>query len=529
MRDAAAQVVVLYVREQRWRTLGWMALFATFCVAVVRGFRQAYPTAAERREFADLVADNVGFRVLNGLPHQLDTVGGFVAWRLSALAVFAAAWALLVTTHLLRGEEDAGRTELLSVGALTPRMLCASALVSAWIGLVGIAVVAAIVLVALGLPVSGTACFVLALLGPAAAWIGIGGITSQLATNRRQAATLAAALLGIALVARVIADGQDLDWLRWATPFGWYELVRPYGDEPRLLPMMLAAAFAALTTTACLVLAGRRDLNGALLERSDERRSHLHLLATPTQLLARWLVRPTIAWACGVWGFAAVLGILVEDVAGVLERSAGVRELLSQLVVSNIVVNQYLSIVLIFVCLLVSIHAVTHVAALMEEEASGRLNLLASLPVDRTRWLAGWVALSMFASALLLVGAATAIWAASLPRATDVELGDMLRGAANWFAAVVAFHGIGIALFGITPRRASGLAGALVLAAFTWWAVGSVIDVPGWTLWLDPFEQLAHVPAAQLDVPAIAAWASVGVVGYLVGAVALARRDLAPD
>ena len=376
MWHAAAQVVVLYLREQRWRTLGWMVLFATFCVAVVRGFRQAYPTAADRREFAELVADNVGFRVLNGLPNRLDTVGGFVSWRLSALAVFGAAWALLVTTHLLRGEEDAGRTELLSAGALTPRTLVASTLASAWLGLAAIGASAAIALVALGLPASGTAWFVLALLGPAAAWIGIGGITSQLASNRRQAATLAAALLGVALVARVVSDGQDLAWLRWATPLGWYELVRPYDADPRLLPMLLAAGFAALTTTVCLLLAGRRDLHGALLARDEQPRDHLRLLGSPTQLGARWMVRPTAAWACGVWSFAAILGILVEDVAGVLERSAGVRELLTQLVVSNVVVNQYLSIVLIFVCQLESNHAVEHVAAMVEAESSGRLNLL---------------------------------------------------------------------------------------------------------------------------------------------------------
>ena len=53
---------------------------------------------------------NPAIRTLFGEPVALDDPGGFTVWRTgTVLAVLLGAWALLATTRITRGEEDAGR------------------------------------------------------------------------------------------------------------------------------------------------------------------------------------------------------------------------------------------------------------------------------------------------------------------------------------------------------------------------------------------------------------------------------------
>ena len=62
----------------------------------------------------------------------------------------------------------------------------------------------------------------------------VGALVSQLAPNRRLALELGGAVVGVGFVLRVIADtSTSLDWLRWLTPLGWAEELRPFtGGRP---------------------------------------------------------------------------------------------------------------------------------------------------------------------------------------------------------------------------------------------------------------------------------------------------------
>jgi len=52
-----------------------------------------------------------------GTAIRIDTVPGFTSWKcLTVLAIMGAVWGILTSTKLTRGEEDAGRWELLLAG-----------------------------------------------------------------------------------------------------------------------------------------------------------------------------------------------------------------------------------------------------------------------------------------------------------------------------------------------------------------------------------------------------------------------------
>ncbi|MEV6495208.1 hypothetical protein AB0M20_42305, partial [Actinoplanes sp. NPDC051633] len=68
------------------------------------------------------LAGNPAIRTLFGEPVGLDNAGGFTVWRVGTfVAVLLGVWAILATTRITRGEEDAGRWDALLAGRLTVR------------------------------------------------------------------------------------------------------------------------------------------------------------------------------------------------------------------------------------------------------------------------------------------------------------------------------------------------------------------------------------------------------------------------
>ena len=64
--------------------------------------------------------DEFGLNALLGLPHAMNTVAGWAEWRfVGILGAIGCIWGLLTSTRLMRGEEEAGRYELLLAGQTT--------------------------------------------------------------------------------------------------------------------------------------------------------------------------------------------------------------------------------------------------------------------------------------------------------------------------------------------------------------------------------------------------------------------------
>src|SRR5687767_460142 len=101
-----------HLRLLRRSTLVIGGLFFAATLAVLVGYEGLYPEGTDRSA-AVALGENPGFRALLGSGAGLDTAGGFTAWRFGGPAVIIlAVWSYLAATRLLRGEEDAGRAEL---------------------------------------------------------------------------------------------------------------------------------------------------------------------------------------------------------------------------------------------------------------------------------------------------------------------------------------------------------------------------------------------------------------------------------
>jgi len=281
-RGPASAVAARVLRGGRVLTATFGYLFAVYSFIQPVGYRGTYPAAADRLAFARDFGGNTGLRLFYGEPHGLLTVAGYSAWRVGGtLAIAAAAFGLVATAQALRGEEDAGRTELVLAGIISRRTAYWSAMAA--IGVAALVLWAAEFagFVAGRLPAAGSAYLALATVSVIPVFAGLGAVASQLAPSRRVALELGGGAVALFLLLRAVADtASGAGWLRWATPLGWAEELRPFtGARPAVLLLPAVASVLLLGTAARL--AARRDLGSGLLPARGSAEPRLALLSSP--------------------------------------------------------------------------------------------------------------------------------------------------------------------------------------------------------------------------------------------------------
>ena len=524
---AARALALRAFRDARVRTIAFAYLFAVYAYIQPVGYRHAYPTPADRLSFAQSFADNAGLRLLYGDPHHVQTVIGYTAWRVGGtLAIAAAAFGLFAAVRALRTEEDAGRTEVVLAGVVGRRTLNLSALIAIAASTLTLWLAELVGFVVAGLPVAGSAFLALATASVAAVCVGVGAVASQLAPTRRIALELGGAVVGLLFVLRAVADtSSGFGLLRWATPLGWAEELRPFtGAQPLVLLLPLTATLLLLAAAWCI--GAGRDIGTGVLPARDSADPHLHLLSSPTAQALRDGLGALIAWTGTIAVFAYILGIVSKSISSA-DVSKSVQKQIAKLGSGSIVTpTGYLAFVFIFFILAVSVFMCTQVGAARQAEADQQLETLLALPVARPRWLAGRLVLAVSAAAAISLTAGFFTWAGAASGGAGVSLPRTLEAGANSLPVAILFLGLSALAYAVVPRASTGIAYALVTVAYVWQLVGSLFDAPGWLVGLTPFAHVALVPAQSFRAGAAALMIAIGVVASVAAIGAFRRRDL---
>jgi len=85
---SALTVATLTARRAARSGAVWGLLFGVLIFNDAVTYHTSNPTAASREDIARTFGDNPAFAAIIGPARQLDTVGGFVSWRLLALLVW---------------------------------------------------------------------------------------------------------------------------------------------------------------------------------------------------------------------------------------------------------------------------------------------------------------------------------------------------------------------------------------------------------------------------------------------------------
>ena len=164
------------------------------------------------------------------------------------------------------------------------------------------------------LPVAGSAYLALATVSVIPVFAGVGAVASQLAPARRTAMEIGGGAVALFFLLRVIADTvAAAGWLRWLTPLGWAEEMRPFAG-PRPVVLLLPVAASALLLLIAARLGATRDIGSGLLPERGGGTS-LRLLSSPAAQALRSQRDSLIAWAGSFAVFAFILGVVSSSVS----------------------------------------------------------------------------------------------------------------------------------------------------------------------------------------------------------------------
>lgn len=513
--------------------LVWGVLFGLLIANEALTYHSTFPTAASRQEFAASFGGNAGLSAVIGPGRQLDTIEGVVAWRMFGLMlIVGAVWGLLTATKLLRGEEDSGRWELLLSGRTSRRHATVQALVGLGVGWLVLWVVTASITVAVGsratvgLSVSQSVVYALAGCASAAVFLAVGALASQLAGTRRQANGMAAAVFGVAYLIRLLADaGLGLEGLRWASPLGWIENVRPLTD-PQPWAFLPVAVLVVGLTLATIGTAGRRDVGVAAWSRRRSTAPGLDAVTRPASLwslawyLERWVV---LAWIVGLGLLALVFGI-TAGVAADAGFGSNVDETVGRLGGSGSVMEAWVGYEFLYLAAILAFAAATQIASLRDEEAEGHLDNLLVRPVTRSRWLLG--RLTVAATLVVGSGAAVAVGGWAGVSGHGIGLVPMLEAGLSTAVPGLVVLGLGALIYGTLPRLAAPTLYVLVLWSFLVETFGTSLTDNQRILDTSLLTHLGPVPAADLNTPAVLTFLGSALALTALGLLGFRRRDL---
>jgi ABC-2 type transport system permease protein len=518
--------------RQLWLGASLCAIaFGGSAAASALSYASTFTTVASRHQLVATTSSDRGLAVLLGPVASVGTVGGYTVYKgFVFLTTIGAVWAILVTTRLLRGEEDTGRWQMVLAGRTRPGRATAATLMALFAG-------AAVIWFGttlltwlagrdskVGFGAADSAVYALSIVVPVLALVAVAAVSSQLCRVRRAATGLAIAVFGALFVLRMIGDsGTGTRWVLWATPFGWAERMEPITAND-LAPLVPAVLFTVALAGVALWLAARRDVgDGVLATRTVAPPKHFGLGST-LGLSARLELPVLVAWGVGAAVTGLLLGVIGELTTAQIPQS--LRDTLDQFGVKGGFSAQYFGVAFLLVAAVVALLPAGQVGAAAAEETSGRLVPILVQPARRTAWFAGRLALATAAVVVAGLFAGLGAWAGGASQGLDLRLGTMVGAGLNVVPTALVVLGIGALVLAVAPRAASPVVYAIVGWSLIVDLVASMVSGMAWAHRLALFHYMALAPAQDVSVTTVVATVLVAVALGLLAIVVFARRDL---
>jgi ABC-2 type transport system permease protein len=507
----------------------------TVVVTLLAGLLPAFVAVQYRSTFEGAVgaaslsalADNPAIRTLFGPAVALDDPGGFAVWRLgTVLGVLVGVWAALTGTRITRAEEEAGRWDLLLAGRLSLRAVMTRHLAVLLVAAALPGVALAVGLVLAGTEPTGAALFGAVVTGTGMTGAAVGVLAAQVAAERRTASGLAVGVLLGGLLTRMVGDGaSSLAWVRWFSPFGLLSEVGPYSAD-RSLPLLPLFGMVLVATGGAALLARDRDLGQGTWRGRTGNRAASRLVRTLPGLAGHRIRRPALTWGTGLVAYFLLIGLLATAMIDFLRENAAFAEMAARAGFAQLgSVQGYAAAMFSLLAVPLGAFAATRIAATAADEHAGRLTLLYSTPVSRTRWMATEAAAVVGAVLLLASVTGLATYAGTVWVDAGLGPGEAVAGALNVVPVALLCLGASVAALGWAPSAVLGLGVLPAAGGYLLLALADSFRWPEWVRESSPFAHLAAVPAEPWDVTGAATTTAIAALLAVAGLARYGRRD----
>ena len=524
------------VKRSLGSTLLWGFLFGITIISSAAGFITAFPTAKDQLQLVNGLGNNVGLKAVLGIPHAINTVGGFTEWRsLGVITIIGALWGMMLVTKLLRGDEEDGRWELILAGPTNKRR----AILETFAGLtICLAIVFAFSMLfsTLANQVNGISFslherlyFALATVAVPALFMSVGALTSQIASSKRQALGLALGIFGIVYAMRAVSDSlSGYDWLHASTPLGWIENIQPLTNA-QPMNFLWVGLVIAVTLGLTIFIASKRDLGAGIIPEAKAGRAKLLLLRNPWTLGLRLAGSGIITWTViSAVAAAAFVGV-AQSAAESLRGSTTVDRALGNITNTSNTAALFLGLFFLILILMIMGMTASMANGIREEEAAGHTDTLLVQPVSRVSWLAGRVCVVLFTLLCTSIAIGLTGYASTHAQGLSISFSTMMLAGINTAPASIFLLGVSILTFGIVPRLTSFVSYGVMALSFLIEFLAAALNVPNWLLNLSVLRHVALAPGVSPDWHANTVLTLLGLLAALIGILAFAKRDIVTE
>ena len=519
---------------------------AGFLISFAYGsaFQQAAGTTAESQaafgRSVNLLAKQFAFII--PVPVHPETLGGYEQYKwLAGAIVMLMIWAGLAGVGAGRGAEDRGLTEQwLASGVSRTRLLLERS------AAFGLALAVACLASALGIsaiaPLVHQDANVVGEIGKAVS-MGAGLFTcyaiallvSQLPAERQTATALGVGALVLLFMINGIADTIDsASWIGVVSPFHWIERTSsaaPGGTFDVAGTLGLAVVAAVLLGLSVLVFQ-RRDIASGLL--TWGRRTNVAVRVASRNPMLRapfteglWEQRVGL----GVWvGSTLVLGALMVSVTKSTADGLYTDPQLAQLFQRAMPGPVYASLLGFiwfgFALLLLAGYAVVQVSRWAAQDEEGRVEMLLSAPLSRSRLIVDRALEFAIASLLIVIGGYIGVAAALPASGFQLDASHLLTASLLLWPFALAFGGLGVAIASRWPRIAVPLLAAFAVVEYFAGDLAPLFKLPDWMANLSIFHLYGNPIVGATPWTPAAGMLLVFAVGFGAALLLMRRRDV---
>ncbi|GEK80043.1 ABC transporter permease subunit [Agrococcus baldri] len=531
------------LRRDRLVLLLWVVAIAGLWAAVLGGLGATFDEEA-RRALVAVLSAQPALLLLRGAPAGIGLGAVMFVSTYAFLAVMAGFMMTFFAVRHSRGDEDAGRAELVRGTAVGRWAPLASMLLA---GAVQLAVLCAAILAVslpLGLEPVGSLLLAAALAGVGAVAMLVGLLAGRIFPTSRAANGAAAIVVGLWFFVRGVGDAlgepsADLTrveaaWPVWLSPIGWGAQTHPFADapwQPDGTPLLLFVAAVLVLLALVVALESRHELGGSLLPERGSRGAGSVLLGwspagAPLGLTGRLLRGSVLGWVLVGVALGVLVGRLAPVVASALEDVEQLRAIVGQLGAQSggdaeaMFMTALAGIVGVIACAA----AMQGVLRLRHEEAAHGEIVLATA-ASRLGWLGSHLLVGAV-TALAVLAAFTLSAAGALAVDGDDRWGQLTAIAATHLPLVAIYLAAAAAIVAFLPSTAAWLGWVLLIGLLL---VGDFAPLLGeaweWLQNLSPFHWVAN-PLAD-DPDWTGSWWLLGIAAALLiaAAVRFRRRD----
>ena len=514
----------LYLRRDRISLPLWVLLLSVPLATVYVGsIEKVYPTQAARAGFAASIMASPAQRALYGQVYN-DSLGAVGIWKAGAFHLLISVAVILTVIRHTRGDEEAGRTELVDSTAVGRYASLSAALLLSFGASIATGVIGAAGLLTTDVPPGGSLAFGAALACSGLVFTAVAAVTAQLSPSARVARGAAFAVLAAAFTLRAVGDAGS-GALSWLSPLGWSLQVRPYaGDHWSVLALHLAT-IVVLTALAYRLLAGR-DVGAGLFAERPGPGSAAPALGNVFGLAWRLDRGALLLWTVGLCLYGVLMGSVVHGIGDELGDSNAARDIVVRMGGTSALEEAFIAVAFTMMGMAAAAFAVSLTLRLHQEEMGQRAETTLAGAVSRTRWLASHLLAALAGSsvAMLISGLAGGLVYGVAAGDVGGKVAVVVASAAVQLPAVWLLSAVTVGLFGLAPRFAPVAWGVLV-GFIALYLIGSLAGFPQWLLDLEPFAHIPRVGANFTGMPLL--WLLAIDAGLItLGVMAFRRRDL---